>query len=229
MRTIKREEGHGVPMLRWTSGREAMEAGTVFCIGRNYADHARELGNDIPDEPLVFLKSRNSILLDKSTIHIPSYSNELHYEGEMVLLVGGTKSQPKISGVAIGLDMTLRDIQSNIKQKGHPWTKAKNFPGSAIISDIYDLDTHEGDFELSRLTIKTWVNGELCQNGDTSDMIFESNMLLDYLNKTYGTIPGDLIFTGTPQGVGELKKGDEIVVELHKGDKTLCSAKATIT
>lgn len=216
------------PLAMWNSGRFAFGIGTIYCIGRNYASHAKELGNSVPSEPMVFMKSRNAVEKDGAEIAIPAYSSDCHYEGEIVLLVGGEAMKPRITGIGVGIDFTLRDIQSEVKKQGQPWTKAKNFVGSALLSTFYDLDTDSKGIEMNNLGIKTVLNGNIVQDGNSRDMIFGSNEIFTYIFKSYGLKPGDIIFTGTPEGVGKVQSGDSLEVQLFTDEEKICSAKCRV-
>jgi len=215
-------------VLNWVSGRSALRAGTVFCIGRNYADHARELGNELPTEPMVFLKTRNSIVGNGAKVRIPNYSEDMHYEAELVLIIGQADSKPVVTGISVGIDFTLRDIQSDIKQKGHPWTKAKNFKGATAISDIYDMDVNEFGVSLDDIGIRLIKNGEVMQDGNTSQMVFPAEKLVDGIEGIYGLELGDLIFTGTPSGVGNVVVGDRLEALISYKGRQLSTLKIDI-
>lgn len=198
-------------------GLPHLGTGSIFCIGRNYVAHARELNNDVPDQPLVFLKPTSSIIFD-GQILLPSQSNEVHHEVELVVAIG--KSGKNISeddalsyiaGYAVGIDITARDIQSQAKEKGYPWSVAKGFDTFAPISSFINSGkvTNPQDLGLS-LT----VNGALRQQSNTRLMIFSVAELISYLSNIFTLQPGDLIFTGTPEGVSPLQSGDRIEAEL---------------
>ncbi len=182
-------------------------SGNVYCIGRNYSEHIKELKNEIPSEPVVFLKAPSSLrLLTEGGIACQGES--FHHEIEIVLLVGkhckmGTKaSEANIGGMTLGLDLTRRELQNELKAKGLPWTLAKSFQGSAILHPIQAKpEALAIDFSLS-------VNGELRQRGNSQDMIFNFEAILNFLLKYQDLHPGDLIFTGTPSGVAGFKEGD---------------------
>lgn len=188
---------------------------TIYCIGRNYVEHIHELGNERPREPVVFLKPANSLLCADAEIQLPSYSDNVHYETELVLLLGEVPEQLTLSNAwqavlayAVGLDLTARDVQEQLKQKGLPWTKAKGFRHAACVSDFVQVTEQENiHFDLH-------VNGELKQRGLTEQMIFSIPELLCQLHNDYGLCCGDLVFTGTPAGVGRLQHEDELVLSL---------------
>jgi 2-keto-4-pentenoate hydratase/2-oxohepta-3-ene-1,7-dioic acid hydratase in catechol pathway len=214
MRTIEQKNNLISPQLHWQSGQKSYIAGTVFCIGRNYAEHANELGNELPDEPLVFLKSRNTLIGNNSSVKIPEYSDNMHYEAEMVLLIGGDGHNIHLSGIGIGIDFTLRDLQDKIKVKGQPWTKAKNFLGAAAISEFADITDNSDQIDYDSLTVKLEKNGEIMQESRCKHMIFPVFKTINFINENYGLNPGDLIYTGTPAGVGPVKKGDDLKASL---------------
>tara|TARA_Y100000296_G_C5120286_1_gene230036 strand:+ start:236 stop:844 length:609 start_codon:yes stop_codon:yes gene_type:complete len=184
--------------------------GSIYCIGRNYAKHAKELGNEVPTTPLVFLKTE-AALRSFEPIDMPFSDETFHYEGELVLKIGRdhklgeAASTDSIESLAFGIDLTRRAEQSKLKDKGHPWTTSKSFLGSAIIGNFHSWDQFS-DFDSLRYTFS--VNDELKQDGDTKDMIFDFKTIITYINSFSPLNKDDLIFTGTPEGVGEIKKGD---------------------
>jgi 2-keto-4-pentenoate hydratase/2-oxohepta-3-ene-1,7-dioic acid hydratase in catechol pathway len=193
-------------------GAEPLAAGTLFCIGRNYVEHAKELNNPVPTQPMVFLKPRNSIVFGDGKVRLPSASQDVHHEVELVLVVGKTVSDispddalDAISGVAIGIDLTARDIQQKAKEKGHPWSVAKGFDTFAPLGPVISRQ-EAGD--LDNLTLELSVNGQVRQSGTTADMIFPSAYLVSYLSRIFTLYPGDLIYTGTPEGVSRILQGD---------------------
>jgi len=190
----------------------------IFCIGRNYAAHVAELGNQLEEEPLVFLKPTSALSLNGQDIALPTYSNDVHHECELVLLIGkGGHDIPvadalsHIAGVGIGLDLTARDVQSEAKKGGKPWTKAKGFRHAACVSDFVAVS----HVDVSRpFSFSLQVNGETRQQGDTSLMLYPLATIINYLSQTYGLTEGDLIYTGTPQGVAALQAGDVLHLQL---------------
>jgi 2-keto-4-pentenoate hydratase/2-oxohepta-3-ene-1,7-dioic acid hydratase in catechol pathway len=179
-----------------------VEIRTIYCVGRNYAAHAKELGSDVPSAPLIFLKPASALLLDHGTLYLPAQSQRVDHEVEVV---AGVFPDGKVR-YAVGIDFTARDIQLEAKKKGDPWTLAKGFKGFAALGNFIDA---QPPFEFS-LT----VDGHLRQRGRTQDMVFPIPALLDYIDATFGLGPGDVVYTGTPEGVSPLKPGDHIVAEL---------------
>lgn len=201
---------------------------TIFCIGRNYAAHAAELNNPVPAAPIVFIKPATAIVHNGGFIELPPQSRDVHFETEVVVAIGkrGRHIEPAdaarfIRGYGIGIDVTARDIQQRAKEKGHPWTIAKGFDTFAPVSTF--VPPVEID-DPQNLALRLYVNNDLCQHGNTRDMIFPISRLISYLSTIFTLSPGDLIFTGTPEGVGQLAPGDHLTAIL--GDEL---AKLNIT
>ena len=184
----------------------------IFCIGRNYVDHAKELNNPIPSEPLVFMKPSTALVSNDKPFFYPDFSRDVHYEGEIVLRVAknGRSVQPEFAqryfdAVAFGIDFTARDVQDKLKAKGHPWEIAKGFDRSAPLSPWVPLvqlsNAQDIHFQLKK-------NGETVQDGHTRDLIFTFETLIVHLSKYFTLQKGDMIFTGTPAGVGPAQIGD---------------------
>ncbi|MDR9857419.1 fumarylacetoacetate hydrolase family protein [Paenibacillus sp. VCA1] len=196
----------------------------VYCVGRNYRLHAAELGNDVPDEPMIFLKPSHAVArLAGQTLELPQNKGEVHYEGELVLRVRrsyepGIKVDDLVGQMALGIDFTLRDVQTGIKKKGHPWTAAKGFKNAAPISEFIDFPGVEAA-EGEDFTVRQ--NGKEVQRGNIKEMIFPLQEIVDYIGANYGLGEGDVIFTGTPAGVGPCAAGDTF--ELYWGDRLLGS------
>jgi len=200
--------------LKIKNSTEEIEIGKIVCVGRNYAEHAKELGNEVPEKPVVFLKPASAIIFSGDEIKFPPFSEEMHHEVELALLIGNKikdaslkDAEKVIAGYGVGLDMTLRDVQSKLKSKGHPWTIAKCFDTSGVLSEFvlkedYDLTLDEEIF----LT----VNEEERQRDKLYKMIFKPAELVKYLSSLMTLEEGDLIFTGTPKGVSKVNKGDQI-------------------
>lgn len=188
----------------------------IYCIGRNYVNHAKELGNDIPTKPVVFLKTTAS-LRSFEEAEIAFSTETFHFEGELVLKVGknhilGEKiSHDSIEAIALGIDLTRREEQSELKKAGLPWTSSKSFKGSSILGTFHDLSLFD---DLTKIKFEFYLNGELKQSGDTSLMLFSIEEIVNYLNSFSPLEKGDLIYTGTPEGVGEIRKGDKFKLTL---------------
>ncbi len=192
--------------------KETYPVGKIVCLGRNYLDHIRELGNKIPGKPVIFCKPSSSLLSDGGTIIIPEYSNDCHHELELALLVGKTgKHIPEkdaisyLCGYGVALDLTLRDIQSEQKNLGLPWEIAKGFDTSCPISNFTSVDNISDPNNL-QLTLK--VNGTIRQQGNTNQMMRSIETIIAEFSKIYTLEPGDIILTGTPAGVGRIESGD---------------------
>ena len=188
--------------------------GKIVCVGRNYAEHATELGNEIPEKPVVFLKPASAVVYSGGKIIYPNFSNEMHHETELILLIGTTlkdasldESNTAIKALGVGLDMTLRDIQSELKKKGHPWTVAKCFDTSAVLSDF--ILTEEYKLSLQEEILLT-VNGTIRQKEKLNMMLFKPVEIVQYVSSLMTLEPGDLIYTGTPKGVSKVERGDKL-------------------
>lgn len=195
----------------------------IICIGRNYADHAKELGNHVPEQPVVFLKPQSAILSHKHPFYIPEWTQEVHHEVELVVKVdrlGKTISEehaPRYyTEVALGLDFTARDIQAQLKDKGHPWERAKAFDGSAVIGQFMSLAELGKPVQDLHFSLRN--HDEVVQQGHTADMLFSVNRLISEVSQFMTLKVGDLIFTGTPAGVGAIKSGDRLVGNLEGHD-----------
>ncbi|MEX2639544.1 MAG: fumarylacetoacetate hydrolase family protein [Balneolales bacterium] len=187
---------------------------TIFCIGRNYAEHARELNNPVPASPVIFTKPLNSVIYSGDSIVIPPHSGDVHHEVEVVVAIGKTgkdipeaKALTYIAGYGIGIDVTARDVQQKLKDKSHPWEIAKGADTFAPLSSFIPAEQIPGPFDLG---LELRVNDRIVQKGSTRDLIFPISDLISRLSSMFTLQPGDLIFTGTPQGVGPLKKGDQL-------------------
>lgn len=205
------------PVLAPTTSGEAFPVRRVFCIGRNYADHAREMGME-PDReaPFFFTKWAEAVVPSGSAIAYPPETSNYHYEGELVLAIGtggrniaADAALDHVWGYAAGLDMTRRDLQSQARDKGRPWDTAKNVEQSAPLGPIRPV-AEVGHFTAGAITLTQ--NGEIKQRGDIADLIHSIPEVIAYVSRFYRLEPGDLIFTGTPAGVGPVQVGDELVV-----------------
>ncbi|MDA8646636.1 fumarylacetoacetate hydrolase family protein [Porticoccaceae bacterium] len=195
-----------------------LPVGKVVCVGRNYADHARELNNPVPTAPVLFIKPSTSLAPMQGSIEIPSAYGECHFEAEMSILIGdsitrGNDKNPLecIAGIGLSLDLTLRDLQQTLKSKGLPWEKAKAFDGACPTSTFL---SPSGVGDLQTQYIKLYQNNILKQNGNTADMMTPVESLLTYISQYFSLMPGDLVLTGTPAGVGALAEGDNLCIEL---------------
>jgi len=205
--------------VKFKNSNEQVAIGKMVCVGRNYAAHAKELGNDVPEFPIIFLKPASNVIFSGDSVVHPSYSNNLHHEVELVLYIGedvknatNEEAEKAIHGYTIGLDMTLRDLQNQFREKGDPWTLAKCFDTAAVLTDVvlkkdYSLKGNEN--------ISLSVNGTLRQNSSISNMIFSPVEIVKYISARMILEKGDLIFTGTPEGVGRVVPGDKIEAHLE--------------
>lgn len=224
-------------------GSEPVPIGTIYCIGKNYDAHAKEMEKLIqldatPSEtPIVFSKPAASLIQSGEMVRIPAYngkpiSSDLHHEIELVLVVGKdaenlseAESATAIAGFGVGLDMTLRDMQSSAKKSGNPWLVSKGFRTSAVVSSMVASN------DLARaqsLTLKLKKNGAVVQHGKTSEMIYKLEKIVSYLSHIFALRRGDLIYTGTPAGVGAVQTGDELVATLYENGTPLTSLTATV-
>jgi len=209
------------------NSKEEFTIGKIVCVGRNYAEHAKELGNEIPEKPVLFLKPSSALIHSGEEIIHPDYGNELHHEVELVLLIGETvkkadkaKSERAIIGYGVGLDMTLRDVQNEMKKKGNPWTLAKCFDTSAVISDF----VLKKDYQLTlEEIIELKVDGVVKQSDILKSMIFNPAEIVEYISSVMILEKGDLIFTGTPAGVSKVNRGDKIEAKLGEFTDLVCS------
>jgi len=190
----------------------------IICIGRNYADHAKELNNAVPEEPVVFMKPPTALLVNNKPLYYPEFTKDLHYELELVVKIAknGRHVQPEFAAdyyqeVALGIDFTARDLQSKLKKAGKPWELAKGFDGSAAISPFVSIDR----LNRTAMEFELLKNGEVVQHGNTMDMLFPIEDLIVFVSKYMKLQMGDLIFTGTPAGVGPVTIGDQLEGRLH--------------
>ena len=191
----------------------------IICIGRNYVDHAKELGNKVPEEPMFFLKPDSAVLPARNPFYIPEWTNDVHYELELIIKISrlGKYIQKKhahtyFDNVGLGIDFTARDVQKALKDKGHPWEKAKGFDGSAVVSRKF---VSKNELDLENLNFSLEKNGEEVQNGSPNQMMFGFDDIISHLSQFMTLKIGDLIFTGTPSGVGPVKDGDQLVGYLN--------------
>ena len=190
----------------------------IICIGRNYAKHIEELANERPENPVVFLKPDSSILPRKNPFFIQPFSSDVHYEVEVLVKINkvgkhiATRFAHKYyDEVGLGIDFTARDIQQQCKEKGLPWEKAKAFDGSAVIGDFYD----KSNFDLENLSFKLFKNDKVVQDGNTKAMLWKVDELISYVSQYFTLKKGDIIFTGTPAGVGKVSENDILIGEIN--------------
>ncbi len=184
----------------------------IFCVGRNYVAHAKELHNEVPTQPVVFMKPKNALLRPGEYFYYPSFTRELHYECELVLQMAenGKHIQTKYASryydkIGLGIDFTARDIQNQLKKAGHPWEIAKAFDQSAVMGKLISISRIEDPLDIHFHLLK---NGSVVQNGHAANMIFSFDEIIAYLSRYFTLNIGDLIYTGTPAGVGPVKIGD---------------------
>lgn len=209
------------------SGAESLDlpVGKVVCVGRNYAAHAAELNNPVPAEPLLFMKPATAVVALEQGWPIPEGQGDCHIETEMALLIGSplTKASEQqalsaIIGVGIGFDLTLRDVQTQLKQQGHPWERAKAFDGSCPLSIFIGAT----EFNWADAQLRLTRNGVLQQEGNSADMITPVAKLLAVISQQFTLMPGDVVLTGTPAGVGAIQTGDLLEAELNQQLKVEC-------
>ena len=190
----------------------------IICIGRNYAKHIEELANERPDNPIVFLKPDSAILAKNMPFFIPAFSNDIHYEVEVLVKINkvGKHIDAKFAHkyyneIGLGIDFTARDVQAQCKEKGLPWEKAKAFDGSAVVGNFYPKE----QFELDNLQFQLLKNDIVVQDGNTNAMLWKINELIAYVSQFFTLKKGDLIFTGTPAGVGRVAENDILVGRIN--------------
>lgn len=215
--------------IKIKNSNKEITIGKIVCVGRNYSEHVQELGNTIPEKPVVFLKPVSSVIYSGDEIVCPAFSNDMHHESELVLLIGENikdadpeTSENAITGYGIGLDMTLRDVQSELKKKGHPWTIAKCFDTSTVLSEFIEKSVYQ--LTLNE-TISLKVNDEFRQKDQLNKMLFKPAEIVQYISSLMILEKGDLIFTGTPKGVSKVVSGDKLVAQLDGLIKLECSVR----
>lgn len=188
------------------------EIKNIYCVGRNYVLHAKELNNEVPTSPFLFSKPTHAVAFaDGREIVLPGDRGQIHYEVELVVKIGkpyhkGITVDEMIDQMAIGIDFTLRDVQSELKKKGHPWLLAKGFLNSALLSKFFPFPGEEKCRQTEFSLVK---NGEQVQIGSIRDLLFDLQTIIDFTAEHFGLAAGDIIFTGTPEGVGAVKNGDQ--------------------
>lgn len=185
----------------------------IICIGRNYVAHVKELGNEIPKEPVLFMKPDSAIFRQRDAFYIPDWTNEVHYEAEIVIKINRLgknieeKFAPKYySQFTLGIDFTARDVQKKLKAQGLPWEKSKAFDQSAVLGEYLNVN----DYSLDNLNFELKINGRVVQSGNTKSMIYTIPQIINHCSEFFTLKIGDLIFTGTPEGVGKVNAGDEL-------------------
>jgi 2-keto-4-pentenoate hydratase/2-oxohepta-3-ene-1,7-dioic acid hydratase in catechol pathway len=192
----------------------------IFCVGRNYVEHAKELNNEIPDEPIIFLKPKSALIQQHGHFYYPEFSNELSYEAELAIRVSKNgKYIPEFAAsryynaITVGIDFTARDVQQELKKKGLPWEKAKAWDNSAVVGEWIDLTPA---MLKNPIRFSLELNGNNVQHGVSTDMIFSFEKIIANISQYFSLNIGDLIFTGTPAGVGECVVGDQLAGYLEK-------------
>ncbi len=199
----------------------------IICVGRNYAAHAKELNNAVEEEPVIFLKPDSALLNNNKDFYLPDFSNDIHYETEIVVRINKAVkhieeqfSHRYYDSVSVGVDFTARDLQTILKSKGLPWERAKAFDGSAVIGSFVPL----ADVGIiSDLNFSMKLNGQTVQSANSSEMVFSVDKVISFVSRFITLKTGDLIFTGTPQGVGPVKAGDQLMGFI--GDRELFNFK----
>lgn len=194
-------------------------AGKVVCVGRNYADHIQELSNAIPDEPLLFIKPTTSLCHFEQPIRLPIEQGQCHNELEVAVLIGDTLTKTSeesalkgIWGCGLGLDLTLRDVQNTLKTKGLPWERAKGFDNACPLSNFVPIEQVS---DIQNIDFSLRINNQLIQQGNTGLMLFKITALISEISHTFTLLPGDVVMTGTPKGVGPLNSGDKLVCQFN--------------
>ncbi|HMP29572.1 MAG TPA: fumarylacetoacetate hydrolase family protein [Saprospiraceae bacterium] len=201
----------------------------IICIGRNFVDHAKELNNPVPKNPMIFMKPATALLIDNKPFYYPSFSNNIHYEVEILVKISknGKHIEPTFAEqyyeeIGLGIDFTARDLQDDLKSKGHPWEIAKAFDHSAVVSHFIKVNDLEN---RANINFQLYQNEILVQNGYSKDMIFSINELIVYISKYFTLQKGDIIFTGTPAGVGKIEIGDHFKGLIESKEMFTCLIK----
>lgn len=208
--------------------------GKIVCVGRNYAAHAKELNNPVPSTPILFIKPASSKVPFGPSFTIPKDQGHVHHELEIAILIGkplthATQQQvaDSIVGMGLGLDLTLRDVQDTLKEKGHPWERAKSFDGACPLTDFVSVESiNQSDWQALELILEK--NGEIQQKGSSADMLFAILPLIAHMSEHFSLQPGDVILTGTPAGVGPLAVGDQLKCQLVLVDQPLLVASTEV-
>ncbi|MGD0037471.1 MAG: fumarylacetoacetate hydrolase family protein [Bacteroidota bacterium] len=202
--------------------------GKIICLGQNYAEHAKEMKFEVPTSPVFFFKPPSAIIYNDGQIILPEISNEVHHEVEMTVLIGEggnnihrSAALKHVAGYGIGLDMTMRDIQNEAKKKGLPWALAKGFDTAAPVSEFVPAEI-VGD--PGSLNIQLFINGKLRQSSNTSKFVFPVDKVISYISQFITFEPGDIIFTGTPEGVSRVEHGDKLEASLLDANKNILTS-----
>ena len=200
----------------------------IFCIGRNYLEHAKELQNAVPTQPLVFMKPPTALLLENKPFYHPAFSKNIHYELEIVLRIckNGKHIAPEFAaryydGITVGIDFTARDVQDALKAKGQPWELAKGFDNSAVLGSFKPMSA----FDEKNIRFRLTKNGETVQTGNSNEMIFTFDTLVSFISEYFTLQKGDIIYTGTPSGVGKITEGDILEGYLENEKMIHCEIK----
>lgn len=200
----------------------------IFCVGRNYTEHAKELGNAVPDNPVIFSKPDTALIKNGEPFYLPDFSNDIHHEVELVIRINkmGKKIQEKFAHsyyneIGLGIDFTARDIQNNLKAKGLPWELAKAFDGSAPLGEFIPVN----ELDISNIEFSLKKNDTIVQQGNTANMIFSFNQIVSFISQYFTLKVGDLIYTGTPAGVGQVVIGDKLEGFIGNKSMLTCEVK----
>jgi acylpyruvate hydrolase len=220
-----------VKTVQIKGSNEQIPVGKIVCIGQNYAAHIKEMKAETPTSPVFFLKPTTAIVPTGGEVVLPSISHDVHHEVELTVLIGKegknispTSALDYVAGYGVGLDMTLRDVQAEAKKKGLPWTLAKGFDTSAPLSDFA---ASKQVMNPGNLTVQLKVNGVVRQQSSTNDLIFSVEKLIAYISRFVTLEKGDVIYTGTPQGVAQVKSGDVLEASLSDSSGTLLASLST--
>ena len=201
----------------------------IICVGRNYADHAKELKNEVPKQPVIFLKPDTALLRNNAPFYHPDFSNDIHYECEVLVRINrvGKRISEEFAHkyyqeIGLGIDFTARDIQQQQKEKGLPWEIAKGFDGSAVVGEFMDKTDVQ---DINALNFSLHLNGQEVQAGNTSDMLFSIDKIISYVSLFYTLKVGDIIFTGTPAGVSKVNVGDELIGYINEKEIFTCDVR----
>lgn len=208
--------------------------GKIVCVGRNYAAHAKELNNPIPSEPILFIKPASSAVDLNSGFSIPEDQGSVHHELEIAILIGqplmnanNEQVAESIAGIGLGLDLTLRDVQAKLKEKGHPWERAKSFDGACPLTNFVSVAQFSKD-DWQDIGLRLEKNGQLQQQGSSADMLFAILPLIAHMSKHFSLLPGDVVLTGTPAGVGPLESGDSLLCTLTLAKDVLLTSVSSV-